>query len=235
MCYHSYKPNRRKAPSKMNTNLQPTWKLPFIALLGLVLLASSCNTASNKTLTAKDFEGLYYAGDTTYFGYEEAVPSKETRTWCSGTKYDKDICVSRHRDTTFVMQGKPIDAQMAADGWNARIAKHSSINWSKDLSWVPLALAILLGLLLLAIGLALLGVLRDTWNRFWQTSTSPATTYQPPTQAPTPAPTTASQTGAIQGNDQYFFSVPKGTRVEVQMGNGNGFVNNGDRPATQGT
>lgn len=210
-------------------NLKPTWKLPFIVLLGLVLLASSCNTAPNKPFKAKNFEGLYYAGDTIHFGYEEAVISKETRTWCSGTKYEKDVCVSKHRDTTFAIQGKPVDAQMAADGWNARIPKYSSINWSKDFGWVPLALAILLGLLLLAIGLALLGVLRDAWNRFWQTSTSPATTHTPPTQAPAPAPTTA-QTGAIQGNDQYLFSVPKGSRVEVQMGNGNGFVNNGGRP-----
>lgn len=207
-----------------------SWGLPLIALLGLVLLASSCNTSNEPLATANDFLGLYQAGDTTHFGYEEAVPGKETGTWCSGTKYEKNICVSQHRDTAFVVQGKPVDAQIAADGWNALMKERYGINWAKYFGWAPLFLAVLAGLFLLALGLALLGVLRDSWNRFWLTSTSPATTPQPPTQAPVPTPTTAAQTGVIQGNDQYFFSVPPRMRVEVQMGNGNGFVNNGDQP-----
>ncbi len=216
-------------PMIMN-NLKPTWKLPVIALLGIILLfASACNNPS--PFTKENFEGLHLRGDTVHLSYEKAVPSKETRRWCSGTAYEKDICVSQHVDTTFVVQGKPLDAKMAADGCNAR-TKYSGINWGKHFDWVPPVLAILVGLFLLALALALLGVLRDAWNRFWQTSTSPATSHQPPPtqQASAPAPT-AVPTGTIAGNDQYLFSVPKGTRVEVQMGNGSGFVNNGIRPA----
>jgi hypothetical protein len=212
----------------MKNLLKLTWKLPVIAFLGLVLMvfASSCG----KPFTANDFKGLHYPGDTVHLKYEEAVPGKETRTWCSGNTWTKDICTSRSVDTTFVIQGKAVDAKSAADGWNARVHGYP-INWSKYFGWVPAVLAVLLGFLLLGMGLALLGVVRDAWNRFWQTRTSPATAHQPPAQAPQAQDQTVP-TGTIPGNDQYFFSVPKGTRVEAQMGNGTGFVNNGERPPT---
>lgn len=230
-------------------NLKLTWKLPLIALFGLMLLASSCG-APKTPFTADDFKGIYRQGDSLRLVYQEAVPSERTRTRCDQSTWTESVCTSKEVTKTFIEQGPPVNAEVAAKKLNERVVKmygaESFRSWFTRPRILGLSIGEILGLIFGLIALILLldrlfggrngqaHILRHQHEtldllrsmRAHTASAQPSPTVQPaPTQS-------AHHMSAPEGNDTYMFSVPRGTRVETQLGNGTGFVNNGDRPAT---